>query len=367
MSESQNIHWAQDEDLVEQFVLGRPEPPEVEKLERHLSECDECLKLVTRERTLAAGIRRAGRDSLKRSLSQTIDQRKSSSANWYRVAGVAAGIVLLVTLGIYNRWFVGSDATGERQEMADKVEKRVEPSPSVPHEIPRTDADKKLSDIDRRAADTKAEKVEDRAAGAPAKSQDEAAKLSEVQVDRLKEMNAVDGRADASANEKKDRFAAASIRAAAAETWVQGTLIAEQHQNAPAGRAITANAEESQGTLRKGKEQPRGVSEAAKLQATGMAAQPFVITQQPVSALPVSQRAQQRSGFSVQTLLQKNPNGVHLTVFLDSLLSARELQQAHAQPMGEDSIILNLGNQRVGYKLPPGWVGQGVQQAPKMK
>ena len=154
VSESQNIHWAQDEDLVEQFVLGRPEPPEVEKLERHLSECDECLKLVTRERTLAAGIRRAGRDSLKRSLSQTIDQRKSSSANWYRVAGVAAGIVLLVTLGIYNRWFTSEDGSSQRRVTADKTERRAEPSKLVPHENPSTDVDKKLSDAAQRAADT---------------------------------------------------------------------------------------------------------------------------------------------------------------------------------------------------------------------
>ena len=367
MSESHNIHWAQDEELLERFVLGRIASQEIEMLERHLSECDECLTTVTRERELVAGIRRVGRDSLKQRLSHTIEQRKSKNVNWYRIAGVAAGIVLLVTLGIYNRWFTGSDASGERQEIADKFEKRAEPSTAVSQETPRTDADKKLSDVAQRAADSKAEKVQGLAAGAPAKQEDEGAKTSEAQVDRLKEMNAVGGRADTRANEKKDRFAAASVRSAGGETWIQGAVIGEQQQNAPAARAILANAEEAQGILRKGKEQIQGVSEAAKLQSTGMAAQPFVITQQPVSALPVSQRAQQRGGFSIQTLLQKDPNGVHMTVFLDSLLSSRDLQQVHAQPIGEDSIILNLGNQRVGYKLPPGWVGQGAQRVPKMK
>ena len=126
--------------------------------------------------------------------------------------------------------------------------------------------------------------------GAPAKTEGEAAKVSELKVDRLRDLNAVDARADAPAAEKKDRFAPASAGSAGGETWIQGRLIEELSQNVPAGRAVTANAVESQGILRKGKEQIQGVSEPAKLQATGTATQPFVITQQPLSALPMTQR-----------------------------------------------------------------------------
>jgi hypothetical protein len=56
-----------------------------------------------------------------------------------------------------------------------------------------------------------------------------------------------------------------------------------------------------------------------------------------------------------------------MTVYLDSLLTKKDFDQTHVQTIGEDSIILNLGNRRVGYKLPPDWTGQGMQQTKKEK
>ncbi len=60
------------------------------------------------EQQLAAGIRRAGREALKARLKQRTRVLPLHQVNWYQVAGIAATIVVVVTLGIHYQWFFGS-------------------------------------------------------------------------------------------------------------------------------------------------------------------------------------------------------------------------------------------------------------------
>ena len=46
---------------------------------------------------------------------------------------------------------------------------------------------------------------------------------------------------------------------------------------------------------------------------------------------------------------------MHVIVYLDTLVTEQELQSARIVPIGEDSIILNIGSRQIGYKMPPGW------------
>ncbi|MCX6142925.1 MAG: zf-HC2 domain-containing protein [Ignavibacteriales bacterium] len=367
MSESKNIHWVEKEDLLEQFVLGRLNSAEVAQLEEHLQECDQCCRAVAKERELVAGIRLAGRESMKHRLAQRIEEQKAHSANWYRVAGVAAGIVLLVTVGVYNRWFTSSETHVEKQDRVDRTEKRAEPAPPVSPRRQIAEAGKSHADAARRAAEEEENKVPSLAAGATKSAGAKSGNIAEAQVDKLEDLKALEGGREAENRGKKDRFAAVTAVSTVAATWVQGTVILERDQNAPAPAEMAANAKDERADLRKGKEQNLLAGKAANVEAGEKVVQNFILTQKPLSDLPPSQRAQQQKTSFVQTLLQKHPSGTRITVFLDSLLTKKEFDQTRVQAIGEDSIILNLGNRLVGYKLPSGWTGQGVQQTRKQK
>ena len=43
-----------------------------------------------------------------------------------------------------------------------------------------------------------------------------------------------------------------------------------------------------------------------------------------------------------------------MTLYLDSLIDARDVQQANVETVSGDSLVVNMGNQRIGYKLPTG-------------
>ncbi len=367
MSESKNIHWVENEDLLEGFVLGRLEPAEMARLEEHLQECDQCRKAVSNERELVAGIRLAGRESVKHRLAQRIEQRKEHGANWYRVAGVAAGIVLLVTVGVYNRWFTGTETRVEKQHRDDRTEKRAEPSPSISPQGQVSNAQKSHVGAAKRAADEEGQKAPGLATAAPKAAGAESGRVAEAQVDKLNDLKATDVAREGERREKKDRIAAVAMASTVATTWVQGTVITERYQNRPALQEMAANAKDGRAMLRKGKAENILAGKAAGAGVNENVVQNFILSQRPSSDLPPSQRTQQQRASSVQTLLQKNPTGTRITVFLDSLLTKKEFDQTHVQTIGEDSIILNLGNRLVGYKLPPDWTGQGVQQTRKQK
>lgn len=367
MSESNNIHWTENEELLEQFVLGRLESAEVVELEKHLQECDQCRKVVTSERELIAGIRLAGRGSVKRRLAQRLEQRKAHSPNWYRVAGVAAGIVLLVTVGVHNGWFVGTETQMEKRNRTDKTEKLAEPTPAVSPERQAANVEKPSGDAARRSVGEEQQKVQGLAAGAPKAAGAESGKLAEAQVDKLKDLKAADAGREGESREKKDRIAASTVASALVTTWLQGTVISERDQNAPAPAEMAANAKDERAVLRKEKAVNQFAGKTSKEVAGGKADQNFIISQKPNTDLPPTQRAQQQRGFSVQALLQKIPTGTQITVYLDSLLTKKEFDQTRVQRIGEDSIIMNLGSRLVGYKLPPDWNAQGVQQPRKEK
>jgi hypothetical protein len=362
VTESKNIHWAENEDLLEQFVMGRLDPAEAARLETHLQECGQCRAAVSNEREIVAGIRLVGRESMKRRLAQRLEQRKSHTAGWYRVAGVAAGIVLLVTIGIYNSWFVGTETQMEKQERADKVEKRVEFTTPVSPQGQVSNAEKPRADAARRAGAEEGKRDRNLAAGAPGAAGLESSKIAEAQLDKLNDLKQLDD-----SREKKDRFAASTAASSVATTWVEGIVIAERDQNAPAAMEMAANAKDERAVLRKGKEENAVAAKTAKTGIADHELQNFIITQRLLSELPPTQRAKQQKAASVQTLLQKNPTSTRITVFLDSLLAKKEFEQAHVQTISEDSIILNLGNRLLGYKLPPEWTRQGMQQQRREK
>jgi hypothetical protein len=250
----------------------------------------------------------------------------------------------------------------EKQDRADKVEKHVELTPPVPPQGQVSNAEKPHADAARRTETEEGKGERNLAAGAPSAVGLESGKIAEAQVDKLNDIKEMDA-----SREKKDRFAASTAASAVTTTWVEGIVIADREQNAPAPMEMAANAKDERAVLRKGKEERVLAGKAAKAETRDSGLQNFIISQRLLSELPATQRAQQQKTSAVQTLLQKNPTSTRITVFLDSLLTKKEFEQAHVQTISEDSIILNFGNRLVGYKLPPDWTGRGTQQQKKEK
>jgi hypothetical protein len=367
VSESRDIHWSEDEDLLEQFVLGRLESVQVARLEKHLQECDRCRIAVAKERELAAGIRLAGRQTVKHRLAQRLEQRRYRSAGWYRVAGVAAGIVLLVTIGIYNRWFAANETQTDKQDRTDRIEKHVEPEPPRSPERQVTDAEKPAGDASRQSAAENRQKAPSLAAGAPRAAGAQSGNITDARVDRLKDLKATNVAEEAERREKKDRITIVTGSSTVSAAWVQGIVITERDQNEPMPMETGAKAKDERAVLRKGKEENFLAGKSVNAKASQNTIQNFTVTQKLISDLPASQRTHLQEAASVQTLLQRNPTGTQITVFLDSLLTKKEFDQSRVKTIGEDSIILNIGKRMVGYRLPPDWTGQGVQQTRKEK
>jgi hypothetical protein len=368
VAESKNTHWAEDEELLEQFVLRRLTPEEAEQYRKHLHACDRCRTIVEKEQELIAGIRLAGREAIKKRMSARLSTRTSKYAMWYRMVGVAAVIILLVTIGIYSNWFVSTEPQMEKSDRADKFENRKEPDQTAVTQ----DAELRTKESSHGGAAKQGEnerrtrfggRTDEKARPQTAPSAAEA--IAEVDKPRGREAGNV--AAAVLGEEKKDHIISARSASAAEMTWIQGTEISGDVDNRPAPSEMAAKALDEAGQLRKGKEESLLAGRVGKMGPTEMKSQSFVVTQRRRSDLPPSQLSVRQQGASVQTLLTKSPSGIQLTVFLDTLVSQKDLRGSRIQTIGDDSIVVNLGQRQIGYKLPSEWSGQALQRTKKEK
>ncbi len=369
MPESGNIHWTDDENLVARFVLGQLDPQELEGLEKHLRDCERCQSAVRKEQQIAAGVRRAGRDTLKRRLAQRVEQSRGSSLNWYRAVGVAAVVILLVTVGIYNHWFVAERPQGTAvKERAEDERSKVDlahtqtPQPQIA--LPdRAVAEAAKPNVQGQLAPARAgSEALDKSAGAGPR------KVNEPESKKAKGLETAQANRLDAESPKRDRYVPQAAGAPAEEIWVEGSYVVNQNGRLAAGQALAKSEEDAKDALLKNKMEGKMMqARPARSQVLAEEQQNVTFTQRRTSDLPAVQRSNRQAFSSVQTLLQKISNGVRMTLYLDSLVDSKELGQARIQRISEDSIILNVGNQRIGYKLPAGWNDQMSKQIQKAK
>jgi len=369
VTDSRNIHWTADEDLVERYVMGRLPSSEIAELEKHLGDCAGCREAVEAERQIVDGIRLAGRDALKRRLAQRMHDGRSSGVNWYRIAGVAAAIVFLVTIGIYNKWFLGgearkSDYRAERDSTAPTIESEPR-QPVLPKEAP---SETQLADAAKSATGGKQDPGRVDPKGKLKGAVPGADKFAEQEADRSKMIARSQSDRRENVAEKKERYAGVSAVAAGEELWVQGEMIPEDRRPQEAGKALMKSAEGVRDEAQKKKGDPAALmAQAARTRVPAVETLSLSILQRRLSDLPASQRTGRQSSSSVQTFMQKSANGLRLTLFLDSLYTISEHAPPLIQKIREDSIILEVGNQRIGYRIPSGWTDQAPRESKKQK
>lgn len=341
MPDETRIHWTDDEDLLARFVLGQLDAAEASSLEKHLAECSRCSDAVRTERVIAAGLKRAGREEFKKRLAGHVAQRHSYEFNWYQAAGIAAAIMLLVTLGIHYNWFFGE---GEKQ-----IELRQKPdSDMLSHqEAPAPQAAPKRSSTGAEKQGVSGKEPKS-VAGAEAdgkkKGVDELRILSLQEAKRIGPVPTVLGKGIAAESERAQPMQI-SAAARTQELWARGTVVQMAVMNRFSDKAADVAVD------------ARGLPAVAKTAIIGVNPAEMSITQSPASALPRGQQRATRAD-EVQTLFRKVPRGLQMVLFGDTLLTPQELAQARLEQVGVDSVLLVAGRKLIGYKVPQGWLRQ---------
>ena len=130
-------HWTENEEILEEFALGRIEPAFRTELEEHLAGCPACRRKVEDERILAAGIRNAGARKTRETL-DVLMKGNERNIPWPHILSMAAALVLIIGIGIYNRWLVRSIppartdvVIGEKKEQNEVPREQDEPAPTA--------------------------------------------------------------------------------------------------------------------------------------------------------------------------------------------------------------------------------------------
>ena len=384
MDESRNLHWSDDPDLLERFVLNRLELEEREQLETHLRVCELCQQAVRSEQELAAGARRLGREGLKLRLKHRLAYVPQRHLAWQPIASAAVVIVIIIGIGIYNHWFTflepgrmstveertlkeaktrsGDDemAKIEKSTTEEKFQQDSEAPPVASSKSETTSGRMELRrDEDVRAQSQNRGQAAYSAAERAAKRFNEKDLKEEILPQGGREIGAV------TLGQKMKRDSIRPLLEASDEAvpttrslWLEGTILPTAEREGMKEFERAAGADDVDRSLRKSERAPDDSKLAHELPSPlKVSLQMFRLGQRLASSLPSSRQKEvaQTKSQVVQTLLEQTGDRIQMTLYLDSLVDDRDLENAHLQLIGEDSLVVDLADQRIGYRLPSGW------------
>lgn len=323
----ENQHWTDDVELLETYVLNRLDPTHRHELEKHLATCNHCRAAVRQEQLLVAGVRREARQDLKKRLRHRLSEEPVRTISWTRVAAVAAVVVILLGIGIYNNWF----RWYEKEETADEFRPE-QPAPEVPEEdlsIPPTETRGERESL--RQSQPRSEEL---VAAGKRRSAEGAA--GESGVTRSDEMKLKYGEGPTEAG-----------KPTSAVLWTQGTVI-----TTGIAPALTQTAGEMSRTDVKKKSFPAEGQRMIAIQQK-LHSQSIILQQRMKKELP---SASLRTHHTIPTLIERTDNGFRFTLYFDTTVTDEDLRHATIESVEADSLIFQIGNYRIGYRIPPNWL-----------
>lgn len=357
MKDETNIHWTSDPALVEDFVLDRIEEPRRGRLERHLSECSACRSVVEKEKALASAVRVYGREGLRQRLKKRLAPRPLRAVPWPHVLSAAAVVILVVGLSVYERWFTGMqvDTPEEVEQISRSPEvRRTEPGPidvvgaetRVKKEAQVTESD----DERRERSVARPQDLADRRSGEAGRMK---IQLDEKAGKSLPRQSAQKASEEA---DKKDLADRVNERAYPERVWVEGVVLEEPGEGLRNAAPLAA-----QRQLEKA-DRPSAVGQ----QKGAAAVQSFVVfhrdirqninvMQQPSGQMPMEQKRNEKETAvgRVPTLLERTEAGLNITVYSDEFIQSG--QDVTVSPITVDSLVVGIGDKRIGYRVPGGW------------
>jgi hypothetical protein len=339
MTEPSDRHIDADDELLARFVMGQMSEAEATAIGKHLASCTTCTRAVEKERLIAAGTRRLGRDLVKASLRQRTMAMSNHALPWPGILSAAAVLGILLGVGWYNGWFAGQHLVPEPLSLRD--DRTAAPAPASvtpsPAEKDRSIAQERGHDLGREQGG----KLAPGRKGVSAKEPEAAGARGDLAL----------GAAAAAAHGGRDTYAAAqqaitSNVPAPSTYWVEGVQLGAEpvddlHRR---NEAIQTDYQELT-TLSKEKKQD------LKREQTGGGGLMFRIDQRPVAALPPEGQMRAKPDRVPMSVEQRGDVTV-LTLYLDPLLDEREAAGARVDTVAGDSIVVTAGSQRIGLKLP---------------
>lgn len=352
MAETDNRHFSADMEVLEEYVLDQLDPSKRRHVEDHLRTCEQCRRAVDQERLLAAGVRRYGRNELRRRLAGRRESAVARRIRWQQVLAAAAVLVVLAGVSVYEKWFIGTES--DRVQPSRELSLRVEPGSHRDEDRAKT-----RTQEDKAMAPREAARPSPGPSGTVPASRSESAtgRREEVLLDKQEQAVPLALSVnDADRLKSKDApyaYHASTVdrEEAPAPVWAEGMILPLYTTAQPSGARTSGLAQKKIAAAGKERE---GQSPAAEEKPAGAR---FTVSQQLSSALPRSRLVMQRNlqAGTIQTLIDRRADSVHLTLFLDSLIDHRDLENVTVRTVTPDSLIVNIANQRIGYRLPAGW------------
>jgi hypothetical protein len=343
MTEYSDQHPALDPDRVEQYVLGRLTPREQQAFDSHLQLCAQCKQAVDAELRLAAGVRRSGRDELKKRLAVSLEER--SAVPWPRLMAAAAIVVIVAGIGIVSLWI-------NRQQATDPSLKETPPSAAEQRTGSEGTQDKLAGSVQTSPPGPKGAAAD----RVPIPSRQDARKPKEqFGAPKDEAVSVADARRESAKNEAQTPApaAGASIAGSAAGVWTEGTLLETEPSSNATARSNAA--EEKLDMV--------GPAHSKKTMKAATETESVLLYQQPSQSLTQRQRQQQSARRQrILTYAEQLGTQIQLTLYPDTLFAPADLARAAVNRLGEDSLLIRVGQQSIGYRLPQGFLQQRTRK-----
>ncbi len=366
MPENANLHWTEDDDLLAKYVLGRLTVEERKIFEAHLRSCLHCREAVRQEQEIVSGIRQYARDEAKSRLKRRLVVQSDSYRTlitWQRVMSAAAVMLVVVGLGIYNRWF----SWGERKSPSI-TEEMLEPQRlQIESEQKTGQSKEKETKTARQQAPLHTSRDrEDLAKPRTEQAQGDQSRLAvtKTQAEQNEGMNKLEKAAGAPSSggaaismNKDLGNAQDHIRMAQPEVtefWVEGMVLQEQSQPLRTQLSLDKGYASEQKVPR-----PKKSAEQNEIR----------ISQRNIQLLPIARRKpQQELGHAIQTSVQQSERGTSMTMYLDTLFNEHNLRNARVEEILPDSLVIEVESRKIGFKMPVNLFDlRKVGQRPKEK
>ncbi len=363
MREIASLHWTEDDDLLAQYVLSRLSTEERKQLDDHLLSCSQCREVVQKEQVLASGIRQRGRQEVKARLKQQLAARPDSYrrlVTWQRIASVAAVVVIITGIGIFNRWFTGTEqksfsaiqgmqdsskALSSGDVSADETRKKA--TPMADQEA----AKESLRDYETlqnpRTQQTQSVQLE--ATGPKIQPEINSSK------NKMEKLSAASSSEGGAISTKKDLGNAQSQMALGKpnvkQFWVEGKTLSEL-QTGTKGYNVMEGVAAPERNNPDSKRSRESIRRQPMLEGNVNQGE-IRISQRNTSLLPLArQKLQQENERKIQMYVQQSDHGTTMTMYLDTLFNEAEMQNARVEEIQPDSIVIELESQSIGFKLP---------------
>ncbi len=334
-------HFAEDPDALSDYILRRLDRATLARCDEHVQSCESCRQAVHAERTIAAGIKRAGRDQLKERLGMLVGMPSTRRIAWPYVLSVAAVFLILIGIGVYRQWFVTYNDVAALERPL-KEEKADQATPQVPNEQarPAQTASRSSESMPKQRDAGQEHQPEENMA----KGKNEKLGYAQAPMDRLEESPAASGKDKGRADIPRSAMVTPQGQQ---EFWARGTLITQAFDGKETGEDRAAK------TL-----MTDGVHGASARLPAAIASLRVTVEQRSASRLPSDlQRQQLHNRQTIQTLVRQAAGETRLTLYPESPFDSTQLRSALAHQVAPDSLIVQIGGQQIGYRFPAGTLG----------